>query len=450
MLKVGLEKFNDKVIIRNNKHCSVLFVIEHLSDVAINEMIFVQPFKLVKKNKGVGKNMSNTLKIYMLAFISFLAGTVEFVISGILDKVADSANVSVSTAGQLITIFSISFAFGSPIIMMAAAKMDRRKLLMLSLLTLALGSVLTATLSGFTFLIISRVILALGTGVFLTTAMTVAPKLAAPNRQAGAIATVLAGTSSALILGVPIGRVVASAYDWKVIFWGIGFLSLLGIFAIAKTIPATNADTPVPLRQQLAFLKRPNIAMAFGITFFVFAGYSVLNTFLTPFLSNMLGMSERGISITFFALGIVSLIGSKIGGFFTDRFGSKPTLISSVIAQIISLVLLSIILSSTSGSVVIEVILLMLWATSAWIFATTQNFNLTSLAPEASGIMLSLNTSFIHIGIAVGAAVGGIVVGSLSMLATSWIGAVSAVIAMLIAAISFRITRPAKKNVPSK
>jgi len=394
--------------------------------------------------------MGNTFKIYMLAFISFLAGTAEFVIAGILDKVADSANVSVSTAGQLITIFSIGFALGSPIIMMAAAKMDRRKLLMLSLLTLVVGSILTATLSGFTFLIVSRVILALGTGVFLTTAMTVAPKLAAPNRQAGAIATILAGASSALILGVPIGRVVASAYDWTVIFWGIGLLSLLGIFAVAKTIPSTEAEAPVPLRQQLAFLKRPNIAMAFGITFFVFAGYSVLNTFLTPFLSNVVGMSERGISITFFALGIASLIGSKLGGFFADRIGSSRTLISSVIIQITSLVLLSTILSSTSGSVVIEVILLMLWATSAWIFGTTQNFNLASLAPEASGIMLSLNTSFIHIGIAVGAGAGGIVVGSLSMLAISWIGAVSAVIAMLIAAISFRITRPSKKNVPMK
>ncbi|MEM5008458.1 MFS transporter [Priestia megaterium] len=394
--------------------------------------------------------MGNTLKIYMLAFISFLAGTAEFVIAGILDKVADSANVSVSTAGQLITIFSIGFALGSPIIMMATAKMDRRKLLMLSLLTLVVGSILTATLSGFTFLIVSRVILALGTGVFLTTAMTVAPKLAAPNRQAGAIATILAGASSALILGVPIGRVVASTYDWTVIFWGIGLLSLLGIFAIAKTIPSTEAEAPVSLRQQLTFLKRPNIAMAFGVTFFVFAGYSVLNTFLTPFLSNVVGMSERGISITFFALGIASLIGSKLGGFFADRIGSSRTLISSVIIQITSLVLLSTILSSTSGSVVIEVILLMLWATSAWIFATTQNFNLTSLAPEASGIMLSLNTSFIHIGIAVGASIGGIVVGSLSMLAISWIGAVSAVIAMLIAAISFRITFPSEKNVPMK
>ncbi|UPO90146.1 MFS transporter [Niallia sp. Man26] len=390
--------------------------------------------------------MVNTLKIYMLAFISFLAGTAEFVIAGILDKVADSANVSLSTAGQLITIFSIGFAIGSPIVMMAAAKMDRRKLLMLSLMILVIGSILTATLSGFTFLIVSRVILAVGTGVFVTTAMTVAPKLAGPNRQAGAIATVLAGSSSALIFGVPIGRVIASTYDWKVIFWGIGILSLVGILVIAKTIPATKAEVPVPLREQLAFLKKPRITLAFGITFFVFTGYSVLNTYMTPFLSIVMGMNEDGISLTFFSLGIVSLIGSKLGGFLGDRFGSGKTLISSISILLISLFILFIILSITSGSIVTGVILLMIWAGSAWVFATTQNFNLASLAPEASGIMLSLNTSFIHIGMAVGAGIGGIIVGSVSMLANVWIGAVLIAIAALLSAISLGLTRPSKNT----
>lgn len=394
--------------------------------------------------------MGNTLRIYMLAFIGFLVGTAEFVIAGILDKVADSANVSVSAAGQLITIFSIGYAFGPPIIMMTAAKMDRRKLLMLSLSILVLGSILTVTLSGFIFLMVSRVVLAIGTGVFVITAMTIAPKLAAPERQAGAIATVFAGFSAALILGVPIGRVIAAAYDWKVIFWGIGLLSLLGIFAIAKTIPATEAEAPVPLRQQLALLKRSNIAMALGITFFVFIGYSVVNTFMTPFLSTVMGMGERSISIIFFALGIASLIGSKLGGFFGDRIGSGRTLISSVIIQVISLVLLSTILSITSESVVVGISLLMLWSIAAWAFGTTQNFNLVSLAPEASGIMLSLNSSFVQIGIAVGAGIGGIAAGSSSMLAISWIGAASAAIAVLIATISFGLTRLAQRKVPMK
>ncbi|MFT8315876.1 MAG: MFS transporter [Clostridium sp.] len=95
--------------------------------------------------------MRNTWKIYMLALISFVVSTSEFVIAGILDRVAASANISVSVAGQLITVFSIANAIGSPIVIMGTAKMDRRKLLMISLAVIVLGSILTFTLPGFGF-----------------------------------------------------------------------------------------------------------------------------------------------------------------------------------------------------------------------------------------------------------------------------------------------------------
>jgi DHA1 family putative efflux transporter-like MFS transporter len=157
--------------------------------------------------------MRNTWKIYMLALITFMVATTEFIIAGILDKVAASANISVSAAGQLITAFAIANAIGTPVVMMATAKMDRRKLLMFSLSILLLGSVLTITLSGFGFLIFSRVLLAVGSGVFVTIAKTIASKLASPERRGGAISTVITGFSAALIVGVPIGRVVAGVYD---------------------------------------------------------------------------------------------------------------------------------------------------------------------------------------------------------------------------------------------
>ncbi|MEV5027447.1 MFS transporter [Paenibacillus sp. LPE1-1-1.1] len=387
--------------------------------------------------------MSNTWKIYMLAFIGFIVGTSEFVIAGILDKVASSANISVSAAGQLITVFSIAYAFGPPLVMMAAAKMDRRKLLMLSLAILVLGSVLTVALSSLVYLIAARVVLGVGTGVFIISAMTVAPKLASHERQARAIATVISGFSASLIIGVPIGRVVAEAYDWKVIFWGIGLISLLAIFAIARTIPAFEAEAQVPLSKQLALLKKPNIAIALGVTFFVFIGYSVVNTFLTPFLYTVSSMSEREISVVFFALGIASLIGSKFGGFLADRIGATRTLTGSMAIQVVALALLS----TMSGSVVATITLIMLWTIAAWSFGTTQNFNLASLAPDASGIMLSLNSSFLQFGIAAGAGIGGIVVGSSSILAICWIGAASVAIAVLIWAISISLTQTSRQSV---
>ncbi|MED1203910.1 MFS transporter [Heyndrickxia acidicola] len=146
----------------------------------------------------------------MLALITFMVSTSEYVIAGILDKAATSNHVSVAMAGQLITVFAIADAIGSPLVVMATTKLNQRKLLMLSLCLMVLGSVLTFSLTGFGLLIVSGIILALGSGVFAIAAKTTAVKLAPPEKQAGAMGTVILGFSAAIILGVPIGRVIAT------------------------------------------------------------------------------------------------------------------------------------------------------------------------------------------------------------------------------------------------
>jgi DHA1 family putative efflux transporter-like MFS transporter len=389
--------------------------------------------------------MSDTWKIYMLTLISFLVGTSQFFIVGILDKVAASVGVSVSAAGQLVTAFSLATAIGTPVIMVATAMMERRKQLLLALAMILLGIVSTVALPGFGYLMVSRVILGVGTGVFVVTAYATAANLAPPGRQGRAMSNVSLGFSASLVFGVPIGRVVAAAYDWTLIFWVIGFFTLLGIFAVARTIPFTEGELSVPLGKQLALLKKPEIAFALGVTFFVFIGYSVVNTYITPFLTSVMLIRGGEVSVILFALGIASLIGSKLGGFLADRIGTARTLVGSMVVQALALALLSIVARTT----IIAIPLLMLWTIAAWTFGPTQNYNLLSLAPEASGIMLSLNSSFVQLGFAAGAAIGGIALG-VSIVVICWIGAAAVAVAFLVAFVSFGVTRRFSKRVATQ
>lgn len=381
--------------------------------------------------------MNNNWKIYLLTMISFLIGTSQFVIVGILDKVAASAGVSVATAGQLITAFAFASAIGTPLVIVAAAKLDQRRQLLLALVIFLLGIAMTLVLPGFSFLMASRIILGVGTGVFIVTAYAITAKLASPGRQGEAMSNISMGFSASLVFGVPIGRLITAAYDWQMIFGVIGLFSLLGTLAIARLLPAVSGEAPVPLGMQFALLKRPSIAAALGMTFFVFTGYSVINTYITPFLAALRPMSEQELSSILFALGIASLIGSKLGGFLADRLGTSRTLIGSMAVQMMSLALVSV----TSGSVSFTILLVMLWATSAWTFGLTQSFNIVSLAPKASGIMLSLNSSFVQLGFAVGAGIGGIAMGGSSIMSISWLGAAAIAIALCVAVISFRCSR---------
>ena len=372
--------------------------------------------------------MNNTQKIYMLTLISFFVGTSQFGIVGMLDKIAVSLDISVSTTGQLVTAFALGNAIGAPIIIVLTSKMNPRKQLLLALAIILVGIVSTLVTSKFILLMVARILLGIGTGVFVVTAYGVAAKLAAPGKQGSAMANVAMGFSSSLVFGVPLGRVMESSYDWKTIFWIIGIFSIFAVFAIARTIPDMESDETVSLSQRLALLKSPQLGLSLGVTFFVFIGFSVMDTYITPYLAFIMPRTEYAISAILFAMGIASVVGSKLGGLLADRIGTFCTLIGAMGVQIVALILLSV--GIKSG--VIIVILLMIWVVGCWTFGPTQNFNLVSLVPGASSIVLSLNSSFVQLGFAAGAGIGGIAVGSISITAITWISAMSAIFAILL------------------
>ncbi|MCL6489669.1 MAG: MFS transporter [Alicyclobacillus mali] len=377
--------------------------------------------------------MENRWKIGLLAFISFFVSTSEYVIAGILDKIAAWVHVSVSTAGQLITVCAIANAIGSPLFVMATAAMNRRNLLILSLALVMVGCAMTVLLPGFDWLLLSRIVLAIGGGVFVIGAKTVAAALAPPGRQANAIATVLTGFSAALIVGVPIGRVMAVAWGWPVIFLGIGVLSLLAVGTVWFAIPTMEGETPVPLRRQLALLRNRNILSGFAITFFWQFGYAMLYAYIAPYLLNVTSVSERSVSTVLLAFGIATLLGSKFGGFVTERIGIPRSLIGSMTLQAIALVLLSMF----TGSAFVTTLLLLLWGFSAWASGPGLQFHLIDHAPAAAGILLSLYGSILQLSIAAAGSIGGMAVQNLSVRAVPWIAALSVVLGVGLAAGSF-------------
>ncbi len=273
--------------------------------------------------------MRNSWKIYILAIISFLVGTSEFVIAGILDMLASDVGVSLAAAGQLITVYSLAYAIGTPFLIAFTARMDRRKLMLSALGLFFIGNLITVTTTGYGMLIGARIILAISTGVFMVVALTVAAKTSRPERQGSSIAKVLLGFNLSLILGVPLGRIIAGSYDWKIIFTGIGALTLIAMLVLLLAIPKSEGEAPVPIREQLALLKNPQISVALSISFFWILGYTILYTYITPFLLSITGMSERMVSIGLFAFGLASLVGSQVGGYGADKWGIPRTMIGA-------------------------------------------------------------------------------------------------------------------------
>lgn len=372
--------------------------------------------------------MSNIWKIYLLAAISFLNGTSEYVIAGILDRIAEANNISVSSAGQLITVFSIAFGAGTPFLIAMTARLERKKLLVYALTVFSVINILIAVITGYEMLMAARIISALSAGVIQVTLLTLAAVLAAPGKQGGAIATVVTGQSTALVVGVPIGRVVASHYDWNVIFIGLGVVGLLFTALASFTIPKTVAEEPVPLREQFKFLMKPRISAYLLITFLWLGSYSIVFTYISPYFLNTFGMSNQGVTTALFIFGIASAIGSKLGGFSTDKWGSFRTLTGGILLHAIALLLFPFI----GQFAFLFYVLLIFWALSAWSSGAPIQFQLISLAPAAASIVLSLHSAFGQLGMAAGAGIGGVAVKNGLLNYIPWIGAFALAVSVVV------------------
>ncbi|MGG4479939.1 MFS transporter [Paenibacillus xylanilyticus] len=386
--------------------------------------------------------MSSSLKIYILAIVSFLVGTSEYILSGILDKVAGSFEVSLAAAGQLITIFSLVYAIFTPILMAVTASMDRRKLILIGLGIFVISNLLAFTLPGYGLFVVARIIMAIGAGVVVVTALNIAAKIAPAGKQASAIATVVMGFTASLIVGVPLGRITADTLGWKSVFGGIALLGIIAMIILSFAIPRIKGDAPIPLRQQLSLLRKPKVALGLSITFFWLGGYSIAYTYLSPYLLEVSGLSDKYLSGALLIFGIASMIGSKIGGFSTDRWGVHRTLSGGLALHIVMLILLSVVTHTLLGVMVV----LLLWSFSAWSSGPTQQYHLTTIEPEASGVMLGLNQSMMQLAMAVGAGVGGIAIETISLTSITWIGAAGIAIAILALVILNKMNTVTKVN----
>ena len=383
--------------------------------------------------------MKKAWLIFFLAIISFLAGTDEYIIAGILDKIADTNHMSVSSAGQLITAFSISFGLLTPIVIVLTRKANRRNLLIIALLIFIVSNAAVALFSDFSIMILARIASGISAGLIEVTLLTIATAIADPHKKGSAIATIITGFSMALIIGVPLGRFFASIFDWRFIFVGLSVLGLLFIFVVHRVMPVMKGGEEVALKEQLLVLKNKRIASTLGITFIWMFSYSIVFSYISPYLLEVVKITGNMVSIGLLVYGLASIVGSKLGGFSTDRIGSVKTIYIGMAVNFVGLSAFSFIGESS----LLFLFPLIIWGVAAWSSGPALQFSLITLAPSAASIILSLYTSISQLGMAFGSGLGGVIVklGSLEML--TWTGAISVV---LIIIIFININRSSKTN----
>ncbi|MCY7674738.1 MFS transporter [Bacillus safensis] len=371
--------------------------------------------------------MKNKAVVYLLALAAFLIGTIEYIITGIIQMVADDLHVTTSAAGLLVTSLALSAAIGAPIVIALTINIDRRKILSWMLIIFTLSNIITSVSHSFEMVLMTRILQGISGGTAIVVAMAVATRLVEREKRGTAIGIILMGLSSSLVLGVPIGTFLSSMIGWKALFAAIGLITLIPLIVVYRRIPSMKEQEPVTLGMQLSILKDKRILLAVAVTLFYVGGYSTLFTYLTPFLQESANLSITEISGILLLAGICSFLGSSLGGGAADKKGPTFTIFSGIILQIIMLMLLAFV----TGNLVVMVAVIMIWMIATWSTSPAQQLYLVTLVPKSPDIALSVNTSFIQFGFALGSGLGGLVLSRTSILHLSWISAGTVLLALL-------------------
>ncbi len=376
-------------------------------------------------------------RVYILAIASFVVGMVELIVGGTLDLVANDLQISISTAGQLITVFSLVFAIAAPVLLTLTAKIERKSLCLWTLFIFFIGNVMSYISPNFMVLMVSRVLSAASGSLLVVLCITIASSIVKEGYRARAIGVIYMGISGSLVLGVPIGLVIGNHFGWRAPFLLIAVFTLISMIGVYAFLGKIEPKPVIPLRQQFQTLKNAKLITAQLTSLLFLTGHLTLYAYLTPFLKAALHLNATWVSIFYFIFGVAAVFGGGIGGLAADKWGSKTSILS--IISLFSVVLF--VLNKLTFSIPLFLTVMIIWSMLSWAITPAQQNYLIESAPESSDIQQSLNNSALHFGIALGSMVGGIVIDQYSVLYNASIGGIFILMALICAL--FSVTRPA-------
>nr|WP_216855322.1 MFS transporter [Paenibacillus alba] len=372
-----------------------------------------------------------------MAIACFVTGTVELIVGGILDLISTDLHISISAAGQLITLYSLTFALTGPLLQAVTVKVERKKLYLSAIFAFIVGNIISIVSTSYLILLSARILSAASSSLIIILSITLASQIVEVKYRARAIGVIYMGVSGSLVLGVPLGLLLGHQFGWRAPFVMIAILSIMSFVLIQMGLPRTPATVTIPLRQQLASLKNKRIIFTHMISILMLTGHLTLYAYLTPFLQEVLHLGSSSISLFYFLFGIAAVSGGGIGGWITDRFGPKK----SIFFIVSSFAVMMVLMPFATVSIYTSVIVMILWSLLSWSITPALQSYLIQLAPESSDIQQSFNSSASHVGIALGSAIGGIVIEQSSVYYNAWVGVAFVLLALVCARISTKDSR---------
>ncbi|EIQ1774224.1 sugar transporter [Salmonella enterica subsp. enterica serovar Kentucky] len=373
------------------------------------------------------------LRVVTLAIAAFIFNTTEFVPVGLLSDIAESFHMQTAQVGIMLTIYAWVVAVMSLPFMLLTSQMERRKLLICLFVLFIASHVLSFLAWNFTVLVISRIGIAFAHAIFWSITASLAIRLAPAGKRAQALSLIATGTALAMVLGLPIGRVVGQYFGWRTTFFAIGMGALITLLCLIKLLPKLPSEHSGSLKSLPLLFRRPALMSLYVLTVVVVTAHYTAYSYIEPFVQNVAGLSANFATVLLLILGGAGIIGSLVFGKLGNRHASS--LVSIAIALLVVCLLLLLPAAESEAHLAI---LSIFWGIAIMVIGLGMQVKILALAPDATDVAMALFSGIFNIGIGAGALVGNQVSLHWSMSAIGYIGAIPACAALVWAVLIFR------------
>ena len=364
--------------------------------------------------------------LYFFALCNLVIGSGAFVLSGILQPLARELGISVAAAGQVMTAYAVATAVLAPVLILLTAKWPRKQAIQLALTLFTLGNLVSALAPTLGMLLLGRVLM--GAGAMFTAAVSAyAVTLVAPALRGRALSTVFLGMSISYAVALPIGAWLGFEYGWHTPVWLCAAASLAALLAATVMLHKGVVTQSASFAGFKAAAKQSAVLRVWLRTLLFFIAIFSVFAYVGPVLLALNAMGSTQLSVVLAIFGIAGIAGTLIGGWANDKFGSLRT----ISAQLTVLVSMMCLLPLTQGHLAATVATLVVWGMAGFGLTAPQQSRLVSLSPTQAPLLLSLNSSMLYLGTALGAVVSGALIESVGLANLSWVGAPFGLAALL-------------------
>jgi MFS transporter, DHA1 family, inner membrane transport protein len=389
------------------------------------------------ENARVGRRFAPTA----LMLGNIVTGCSVLAPAGMLSELSSGLGVTIRDAGLLITYGAIVLCVGSPVTAWLTSRIERRTLLTTTLVVLALTNVASAFAPDYNSLLIIRLIMLAVGALYTPQAAGTAALIVPPEKRGSTIAFIFLGWSVAAAIGLPLIALVAHRYGWRTVYGGIGAIGCLSSLLLAWRLPGGLIGAPVDLKTWTDVARNRGIVLLLLVTTLQMSGQFVVFTFMGPLLAKLTQAGPDAIGLVFAVYGVFGFIGIAIATRIVDSWGAYKT----------SLLFTTLLLTGVTGwALSAGIYPLMACSVAIWGlgFASTnsmQQVRLVGAAPALASASVSLNTSVLYIGQAVGSAIGGMLYARDLLYGAGYVSVGFVALALL----TVLLTRPRQSPAPA-